>query len=841
MPNHSNVSDQSSLGYQDALLLSDDLSAVNGIREFLVTHGCRVFTESRHLENDTYLVIHGEYNFVKSSLARISYSKLKILLLLVEGSNDEVASFSHISHVHVVVLPSSAIDSGSVKKIFSFFFTGSLPVFWMIPPRKNIHPASRDTKHVSVLHTQLSDDVARIKKTMMEIFAPVKVHPVYHGIKHPSRNFFSHPRVRSVTFFLSLFMLPIFWFIIVFSGSIFGVFASGMLLKQGDIVRAREVSKFSSWSIRASDSALTVALAPVYVLGLESYITFPERMVSLLRSVHDGLEEAYTSSDLGKEFFAAVTSLLGSENSTEEKAPLATMMKLKNELVSLYGTLGRVEADLVRLYSCHCGIFYLPAMQRIGESLTIRISRLRSRITEASSLLSLYPQIGGFREKKVYLFLFQNSMELRPTGGFIGSLALATFADGRLADFSVEDVYTADGQLKGHVDPPPPISLLLGQEHWYLRDSNWDPDFRMSAEKAAWFYEKEMGIAVNGVIGISFPFVQDLLGLVGPVDLPDGNDRITKDNFFVKSLYYTEESFFPGSTQKKDFLGSLARSLIDKLLHSRSMPATTILSTLGKSLDTKSIMVYFSDPLLTRFVDQMGWSGSAPRGEACAFLAISERDQCISDGVMVVEANVGVNKVNYATKRELVHDIAISDEGKISEVLTYTLKNTVSNSPTRGVGAGGYALYLQILLPIDVTEPVFTLDGIPLAERSKKDTSKPIGPYYELGDTATTRRYGVFLTIPAQEIKRLSVSYGRERVIRPDSSFYGFMLSKQPGVDDMESEIRLTYPLYWNAKQGNSVRIPSLSGKSVFLAKNNQLVYNTVLTQDSIVAVSFSK
>ena len=57
----------------------------------------------------------------------------------------------------------------------------------------------------------------------------------------------------------------------------------------------------------------------------------------------------------------------------------------------------------------------------------------------------------------------------------------------------------------------------------------------------------------------------------------------------------------------------------------------------------------------------------------------------------------------------------------------------------------------------------------------------------------------------------------------------------------MESEIRLTYPLYWNAKQGNSVRIPSLSGKSVFLAKNNQLVYNTVLTQDSIVAVSFSK
>ena len=68
-------------------------------------------------------------------------------------------------------------------------------------------------------------------------------------------------------------------------------------------------------------------------------------------------------------------------------------------------------------------------------------------------------------------------MELRPTGGVYRQSCSGNLADGRLADFSVEDVYTADGQLKGHVDPPPPISLLLGQEHWYLRDSNWDRIF----------------------------------------------------------------------------------------------------------------------------------------------------------------------------------------------------------------------------------------------------------------------------------------------------------------------------------------------------------------------------
>ena len=96
MPNHSNVSDQSSLGYQDALLLSDDLSAVNGIREFLVTHGCRVFTESRHLEK-RYISCHSwKYNFCEIFSCTYQLFELKILLLLVEGSNDEVASFSPI-------------------------------------------------------------------------------------------------------------------------------------------------------------------------------------------------------------------------------------------------------------------------------------------------------------------------------------------------------------------------------------------------------------------------------------------------------------------------------------------------------------------------------------------------------------------------------------------------------------------------------------------------------------------------------------------------------------------------------------------------------------------------
>ena len=41
--------------------------------------------------------------------------------------------------------------------------------------------------------------------------------------------------------------------------------------------------------------------------------------------------------------------------------------------------------------------------------------------------------------------------------------------------------------------------------------------------------------------------------------------KLTEENFFGKSLYYTQTNFFPGSTQKKDFLGSLSRAIITKI------------------------------------------------------------------------------------------------------------------------------------------------------------------------------------------------------------------------------------------------------------------------------------
>jgi len=104
---------------------------------------------------------------------------------------------------------------------------------------------------------------------------------------------------------------------------------------------------------------------------------------------------------------------------------------------------------------------------------------------------------------------------------FIGSFAILSFKKGALSNLEVYDVYTADGQLKGYVEPPWQLKTYLDQPTWYLRDSNWDPDFSVSAQRAEWFLDKSLGIRVDGVVGIDLSLVKNLVGVLGSLYVAD--------------------------------------------------------------------------------------------------------------------------------------------------------------------------------------------------------------------------------------------------------------------------------------------------------------------------------
>ncbi|MCJ7804283.1 DUF4012 domain-containing protein, partial [Patescibacteria group bacterium] len=303
-----------------------------------------------------------------------------------------------------------------------------------------------------------------------------------------------------------------------------------------------------------------------------------------------------------------------------------------------------------------------------------QISEARNLILQARQGVALLPELIGLRKKQTYLVLFQNNSELRPTGGFIGSYGLLTFNEGQLVDFEVKDIYSADGQLKGHVEPPSDLKKYLGEAGWYLRDSNWDPDFPTSAARAAWFLEKETGRKVDGVMAINLTFAQQILKAVGEIQLPDFQEKINEANFFERAEYYSEINFFPGSTQKQDFLGSVVRVLFEKVKTSEEKTWFALAKNIWPSLKTKDLIFWLADPRAMMMVTNLGWDG-AIKEVKCQTL----EEKCLADYLMVVEANVGINKTNYFLKRSFSHRLQIKEDQTIQETLRLNYQNTSSS------------------------------------------------------------------------------------------------------------------------------------------------------------------
>src|SRR3990167_11111074 len=96
------------------------------------------------------------------------------------------------------------------------------------------------------------------------------------------------------------------------------------------------------------------------------------------------------------------------------------------------------------------GWYLYPAYQGL------QINQNKNLQSEASILFDL----AGFHGAKRHLILFQNPNELRPTGGFWGSLDVLKVEQGHVVNLKTSDVYALDGpsEKMPKIIPPLPIS-----------------------------------------------------------------------------------------------------------------------------------------------------------------------------------------------------------------------------------------------------------------------------------------------------------------------------------------------------------------------------------------------
>jgi hypothetical protein len=850
-----------------ALLISQEPEYLYPIREYLASFGCAVISQLPESANVDYCIIAGMREYVEAILAEVADHSDKVLGIvwneLPEQAKQLVQAFPSVKFI---CGGTQSLSSFEVSKMFRFFFTGIEPVLAIgtitanseriskpiidtniqntrvdekkalrslevlhenqpneLPPpvheQTSFAQASRSRSEERGDEVEKREDYGRIQQMVKDVYKrdrpTINLSKISDPLHKVSRRVLGWQTKILLAILIILF--PFLWYGISLGiASMIVVSTESSFTKGSRFTISAKVQGIEWWTSQAK-TTLAIIKIPFSFLGNGKIIRDQERILTLLSRTTNLLQHASDVIDKG----STIAAYAVSPNAQPDTPILTLLDSTRQDLSYMHNELAVIIADLST---------FGPGPKRYFEKLNIRLSALSNQLDVLNGSLGMYKQVAGFGDDKRYLVLFQNSTELRPTGGFIGSLAIATIGMGKMKDIHIQDVYDVDGQLKGHVDPPRAIRELLTQEHWYLRDSNWNPDFSVSGKQALWFYEKETNEKLDGVVAISMPVITDLLRVMGPVDLPDYNDRITADNFFGKSLFYTQTDYFPGSTQKKNFLGTLATALLLQITSQNKSFDPSLFSVLYQGYIQHSILVYADEPQAQSYAESAGWAGIVPPKDTCTDDDVS----CTEDWVYQSEANVSMNKANYFMKRTEKRSSTILETGQIRGTVEYMYTN--SSSSDVHTGGGDYRPYIQYIFPKDVRVTQVTVGGVPIPFRDESVHKPMIPPYTEeLQLDSGYKGYGVVFDIPHGETKTVLISYEHANMVRfgPGGAFVRVRSFKQPGFSDTAYSATLHYPINWiPVDTGNNESQP-------LVAKDGQLEYNSTMSHDHEVHVRF--
>ncbi len=510
---------------------------------------------------------------------------------------------------------------------------------------------------------------------------------------------------------------------------------------------------------RATSLAAQYLYANSSALGLRD-------LAALLDAYQQALTLSSTTANLARESRAIASHLL-----TETEHNLASSLTTARlEVENLYQQLSLFDAALPATLPS-----FLSASASDYQAVKDLLPVLKKNTLLSKGVLSILPELIGLNDRTKYLVLFQNNMELRATGGFIGSYGLLSFEKGKLYDFQVYDVYTADGALKGHVEPPAPIKNILGEAKWYLRDSNFDPDFPTSARRAEWFLKKSMNQDVDGTLAVNLETLRALLSVVGPLELPDYQETITASNLAERAQFHAEVNFFPGSTAKKEFLSSVSNALFAKLKTADSGTLLALSAALLQTLESNDTQLSVISPTSEKILQTLGWNG-ALEAKPCP------ATPCYDDYLYSVDSNFGVNKANFYLTKDLALNVAVDKEG----LPTYTLQTTWKNAATSNAWpAGAYKNYARLYLPLSVNLQSVVID------------SRPLDPTaYTLTEEHGRLVLSYLVTVPTNSVLTSTVTYTAATPLK-SGSLYSLYFQRQSGSRP-EDKLSVTYnlPLY---------------------------------------------
>lgn len=375
-------------------------------------------------------------------------------------------------------------------------------------------------------------------------------------------------------------------------------------------------------------------------------------------------------------------------------------------------------------------------------------TELETVITLADSLLFTDGQV------KTFLILFQNNLELRPGGGFIGSFGILTVRDGKLLHFAVHDTGNFDGRIPSTVEPPYPMRETLNIDSWKLRDSNYSPDFLENAKWAEDFYHMGQGSEqFDGIVAVTANVLTSFLRVTGPVEIEGFPGTYSADNAILDLEYQVEQGYLKQGIEfgeRKSVMALLGLEILQHVKEFSLAEKYELFRTVLDDLRQKDIQLLFRDEALQEQVIAAHWDGRV-------------ESDWQDDYLFFVDANLNSFKSDYFVKRSYAYTADLSAETpKATLLVTYRHTAKAKDWFTKD-----YQTFLRVYVPQGSY-----LSGVTGAAKD---------PVY--GTFLGKKYFGVLVHIPLDTEKTVTFEYALPADLERD--WYDLKIQKQPGLSDV--------------------------------------------------------
>jgi nucleoside-diphosphate-sugar epimerase len=419
----------------------------------------------------------------------------------------------------------------------------------------------------------------------------------------------------------------------------------------------------------------------------------------------------------------------------------------------------------------------LPSrLREPAEVYDSQLARIIDGLNTATLISSELPQILGTQKPQKYLVLFQNSNELRATGGFIGSYGVLEFDKGKITNLLIDDIYNPDGQIdirNIRVAPPGPVATFLAEDRMYLRNSNWNPDFVEASKDFQDLFFKIDGSTFDGAVALDLHFAQNLLSVIGSVYLAQYDEEITAENLYERAQFHSDFNYQDGSSQKKNFLTVLGGKLLERLFSLPQEKVPGLLSSISTSLDERHLLMHFSNNSLNAILKEKGWDGS--------LVSVP------GDYLYVVNSNLGGTKANYYVENSYDYAVfAKTRDGLLRSELTLNYNHTGQDESWPG---GPYKDYVRVLVPKGTYLTSATTYSL---EKEEEDIFKIV----KKGTIGTYDSYEFSFTLNPRESVEITLGYDlpKSLSVTKDSGDYSLYWQKQPGTHNDAYTINMNPP-----------------------------------------------